>query len=218
MKSKVFILLFTTLSLFAQSFVWFNANDDHQYYECVTVFEDHFDDNRHFWKLDTRYSEATIQNGVMELVSLGERSDIRVQSLERFLGQHDYEIETSIKIIGESSYSNSIVWGTTSTGGYYEQGLSFGFDSQQRFITLETRDWAAYDLTSWTQSSAIQQGEFNKITIRKKGHEHLFFINDVLLVKTVAQPLLGANFGIHVANGATIQVDYLKAKVYLPRA
>ena len=187
-------------------------------WEKTTIFYDDFEDNRHDWLLDSEFSKGTIRNGIYTLSSLGERSDIRVQNLDLINETRDFEIEASIKIIGESKFCNSIIWGTPSIGGQYEEGLSFGINSHQKFIALETKDWVAHDFFPWQENSIIKSNAFNKLLVRKRADEYLFYINDILVRNLSTDAFQGQNFGFHAANGATIQIDYLKVSVFLPRA
>ena len=210
-KTNKFILLSITLfSLFSFT----NALK----FEKTIIFCDSFQDNRHNWLLDSEFSTGNISNGIYQLVSLGERSDIRVQHLGLMNGIHDFEIEVSIRIIGESEFCNSIIWGTTSIGGQYEEGLSFGINSHQKFIALETKDWVAHDFFGWEKDNGIKKHGFNKLLVRKKLDQYHFYINDRLVKTSSTKTFQGQNFGFHVANGATIQVDYLKVSTFLPRA
>lgn len=187
-------------------------------FEKTIVFYDDFDDNRNDWILDTDFSKGDINNGIYELASLGERSDIRVQNLDLIKETYDFEIEANIKIIGESKFCNSIIWGTPSVGGEYEEGLSFGINSYQKFIALETKDWVAHDFFDWQDDSVIKENAFNKLLVRKNQQEYHFYINDNLVKVLSTEAFQGHNFGFHAANGATIQIDYLQVSVFLPRA
>ncbi len=187
-------------------------------YEQFVVFEDNFDDNHNNWVLTTHYSSGTIKNGHMELSSSGDHSDIRMQNLETVNDENDFEIEASIKIKGASTFCNALVWGTSSIGGYFEEGYSFGFNSEQRFIALDVKNWIAEDIIDWEYSDVLATDDFNKIVIRKKGDLHLFYINDIQVKALPAKSFDGQNFGFHVANGATIQVDYFKVSIFIPRS
>ena len=187
------------------------------YSDLIIVFEDNFDDNSKNWVLGTQYSEGTIQDGYFELSSMGERSDIRIQSLDIVNESYDFEVESSIRILGDSDFCNSIIWGSPSVGGHYERGLSFGFNSNKEFIALNTQDWIAEDLTNWEITEIIQPNDFNKVLLKKIGNEYRFYINDILVKTLPFVEFEGYNFGFHAANGATIQVDYFKVSVYAPR-
>jgi hypothetical protein len=210
-KINKFILLSITLfSIFSFT----NISE----FEKIIIFYDDFEDNRNNWLLDTEFSKGNINNSIYELSSLGQRSDIRVQNIDLINEVRDFEIEASIKIIGESKFSNSIIWGTPSMGGQYEEGLSFGINSQQRFIGLKTEDWLAHDLFGWQDNLVIKQNAFNKLLVKKELGKYHFYINNILVKTLQAEAFRGQNFGFHAANGATIQIDYLKISVFLPRA
>jgi len=210
-KINQFILLSITLfSLFGFT----NISE----FDKTVIFYDGFDDNRHRWLLDTEFANGNINNGIYELTSLGRRSDIRVQHLDLINEVRDFEIEASIKIIGNSQFSNSIIWGSSSIGGKYKEGLSFGINSQQKFIAMKTEDWVAHDFFTWQPTPIIKENAFNKLVVKKRTDKYHFYINGTL-VKTLSTSIFnGQNFGFHAANGATIQIDYLKVSVFLPRA
>lgn len=201
-------------------FLVFLGNSAHKSisYERFVVFEDNFDNNQNKWILTTHYSTASIENGHMQLVSNGDHSDIRMQNLDMVNDENDFEIEASIKIIGTSTFCNALVWGTSSIAGYFEEGFSFGFNSEQRFIALDVKDWIAEDIIDWEYSDVLATNDFNKIVIRKKGDLHLFYINDLLVKALPAKSFQGQNFGFHVANGATIQIDHFKVSIFIPRS
>ena len=207
---KIILLSITLFSIFS-----FNNVSE---FDKTIIFYDDFNDNRYNWLLDTEFSKGSIDNSIYELTSLGNRSDIRVQNVDLINENRDFEVEASIRIVGESAYSNSIVWGSSSVGGHYKKGLSFGFNSHQKFIALQTKDWVAHDFFSWRKDSAIKRNEFNKLLVRKQSDHYHFYINNVLVETLSTKVFNGRNFGFHVANEATIQIDYFKVSIFLPRA
>jgi hypothetical protein len=187
-------------------------------YDKIIVFEDHFDDNSKDWQLNTAYSQGLIHDGYFELASLGERSDIRMQSLEVVKDGYDFEIEAAIQILDDSDFCNAIVWGTSSTDGDFEKGQSFGINSRKEFIALDTREWVAHDLINWENSELIVPATYNKILLKKEGKNYHFFINEELVKSLPIQSFDGNNFGFHAANGATIRVDYFKVSIFVATA
>jgi hypothetical protein len=210
-KNNYFILLSTALFFFS-SFTIPPKFDE------IIIFYDDFSDNRHNWALETDLSKGFIRNGTYELSSLGKKSDIRVQHLELIDESRDFEIEASLRIVGDSPYSNAIIWGSSSFEGQYEEGFSFGFNSQQQFIALETKASIAHDFFHWQNYPRIHKSEFNKILVKKERNKYHFYINDVLVKTATVRIFEGKNLGFHAANGATIQVDYLKISVFMQRA
>lgn len=187
-------------------------------YDKIVVFEDHFDDNSKNWQLNTGYAQGFIHDGYYELTSLGERSDIRMQTLEMVKEGYDFEIEAAIQILDDSEFCNAIVWGTSSTDGAFEKGQSFGINTRKEFIALDTREWVAHDLMNWENSELIIPATYNKIVLIKKGKKYHFFINEKLVKILPIQSFDGNNFGFHAANGATIRVDYFKVSIFVTAA
>jgi len=207
----------TRLYLLLTIFLLASAHDIVNNHEIV-VFYDDFKNNDNNWVLDTRYSTGSIQDGYFKLISGGERSDIRIQTLDRVKEVNDFKVEAKIKIIGDSPYSNAIVWGTNTVGGHFEEGLSFGINSNQEFIVLNTQNWVAESVIKWELSDKILADDYNIIQLRKKGDEYHFYINNQLVKTLPSELFIGQNFGFHAANDATIHVDYFKVSIYVPIA
>ncbi len=212
LKIFIQILIYSSVLIVHTGFVTQVSLDE------VVIFQDDFDDTSKHWVMDTRYANGVIENGYYELTSNGERSDIRMQQLDIVREENDFKVEARIKIIGDSPFSNAIVWGTWAVGGGFEEGYSFGFNSRGEYIILSTEDWVANDITNWEAASVIAPNDYNTLLLYKKGGQHLFYINGKLVKTLPSEEFIGQNFGFHAANGSTIQVDYFKVSIFVPRA
>ncbi len=125
----------------------------------------------------------------------------------------DFEIEAAITYVKEKRRTEAaaLTWGRSSKGCFY-----LAFEGNEYRATMWTDRKGEEEITEWTKTPLLKQGNYNKLTIRKVGSTYYLFINEGL-VHTMAKTkkFFGDNIGF-MTNGI-IHVDYLRVS-YLEKS
>jgi len=166
----VILLLSVVLCLFINSVLIAQAYDK-------IVFEDDFADNEKDWWIGiSSEKQAKIENGyyIFENKSGGHVFIVKEISIDQ---NRDFVIETRIKRrSGEGSNGFGIVWNFINV----ENQNVFYLDEHEdkTFMVGKYYNDAWHPYIDWKKSEYIEEGSFNKLTIKKQSNNLEYYIND----------------------------------------
>ncbi len=146
-----------------------------------------------------------IEDGVYSLKSNVE-NPIYVSRVLNIDTNKDFQIETSIKVIQGAQFSNCLLWGSKEGDNNNPAELyQYGFNQDKDCIVFnnKTGDYVSQP------TSALVEGEFNKLTIRKVGDKMYFFVNEEFREVTDFMPFHGNEIGFLTPGLTEMEVDYV---------
>jgi len=169
-------------------------------------FYDEFNDNQNSWlTLNFGNASASISGGnyilfVNNGASVFQKNFVIDQS-------RNFEIETRIKIANSyNAEASGFVWGYSSSNTEFYAYLFTTSPSQW----VGYYQWNSYNAwLDFTPQNVLQQGEYNKLTIRKIGSKYYFFMNEAFVISKSFEAFFDNQIGFLVADDATIYVDYI---------
>lgn len=170
----------------------------------TTIVFDNFDKNNLNWYVGTEDdTDFSFQNG--EYRAASEIYNYYTScSTCNFIDTSSFELEVKIKLIQGTSYS-SLNWGSRNS---FKNTFEFGISKNRRYIISVNEDGMELDpIKKSTFSSAIDQNNFNKLTIRRAKGIHYFFINEKLIFETDKILLFGKEFNLSVGSGSSCSFD-----------
>lgn len=180
-------------------------------YDAVTnkrskVYEDNFMTDSGDWSrslsTDTRLNYRG--NGALEIIHGA--PGYGIITLTKNIGLSDnYDIEA--RIMPNDGGLNGILFGRD--GGKYAR---FGIDNYDDYLIVRDRNYK-YDssVEGWSTCDDINEGVYNKLTVRKYNGTFYFYINEELVFQTDEQLDFGKGLGLVVsADDASMDVDYIR--------
>lgn len=177
------------------------------------LFSENFDNNHNQWYEGTSNSTYfKLENGyyVVQSFQSGSYASSKFNKSVNFAIDQtkNFQIECKIKFVsGEDNNSNSLNWGQKKDDW---SSLRFGFSGDGSYKVFSYSEAAENKWTNfqkWTSSSAINRGDFNKMTIRKVSDRYYFFINEILVTSKPYVPFFGQLLSIQSNQNTTIRVD-----------
>jgi len=113
----------------------------------------------------------------------------------------DFELEAAIRIV-KGERATMLEWGGNSAENLYFYGFTA---SQFAFIgNWQSGTSAARDVSN------LQPGAYNKLTVRRRGDNYYFYLNEELFDNGKFESFRGNWFAFYVGSFTAIEVDYLR--------
>ncbi|MCR9249355.1 MAG: CHAT domain-containing protein [bacterium] len=183
------------------------------YQPTDVIFSEDFSSNNQNWKEGSfESSYFKVENGyyVIQSFKSGYYAASKFNEEEQFKidQSRNFQIECKMKFIsGEDNNSNSLNWGQKANDWSNHR---FGFSGDGSFkiysyASEAENKWINYQ--TWTNSSAINEDDYNRMTIRKVDNLYYFFINEVLVSTVPYKSLFGNVLSIQSNQNTTIRID-----------
>lgn len=176
--------------------------------EAGVIFYDDFEDNENQWSLKPgdNYTKS-IEKGNLIFTYDEEKGTRSLWNNKIEIDQfREFEIETSVKIVGRDKGEFGIFWDRKDDiaryhGFYIRPQGDYGVWEYSGF-------WIGH--LKYVKSPIMKVGEYNKMLVRKSQDTYSFFINDSLVYQMPFEGFHGTKVGFSYPADVTTQIDYLK--------
>lgn len=179
------------------------------------IFEDFNSDNGMWVTQDNDYGKATFENGAFVVTALQEAKTMWSTYNESF---SDLQIEVDAKALNASANDNN-GFGVDCRVQENGDGYSFQISSDGYYAIVKFADTDGSELVEWTQSDAINQGEFtNHITAICKGNNLELWVNNVFLTSVTDDSFATGNISLSATtfNSTEAEVSFDNLQVSKP--
>lgn len=192
----------TIADLQPSDYNWINSVSDKQ-----TLVDEDFSSNAYNWSEEYASGEfnTDISSGIYKVTVYNSNTWIFWPNINDFNLASNFQFEAKVRKYRTSdSYGSGLYWGNNDFENYYYFSVSNNRSYKiDRAIAGEVDGW-----TSWTTSDAIDEDDYNKLTVRKVSSTYYFFINETLVeTKTVTAALPGKYFSVMAEPNSTIYFD-----------
>lgn len=203
------ILLLTTVTIGYSQYAYTDYVPSYD----AAIFSDDFSTNSYGWYEGTEENCRIydLKPGYLELESkcTGSYTTMNFNNNSGFTinTTRDFEIEISIYAFsGEDNNSHSLGWGKDPQK---DDRYSFGISRNGQYVISKYSNGNWSYIKEWTTSSEINTQGYNKMTIRKIGSYHYFFINEVFVHSAPFEPFFGQRLSMQCNQNSVGRFDNL---------
>ncbi len=174
-------------------------------------FNDNFIDNSNSWKLvSVDGAGSSISGGYMSMECKSKYMGYRFWKEINVNTKTDFNIEIKVKQIGGSeSKTYGLIWGARG----WQNSYSFEISSSRWYIIRGFKNKKEFTIKDTTNESIIKPlGQFNVISIQKKGTLLNYYINKKKVYTSIFKPFFGSYTGFLAGQKTKIKADYITIK------
>ncbi len=173
----------------------------------IYFYED-FNSNKRNWSIkNTADVQTFIKDGYYQIEHKRTSASYNFWREFNIANDKEFYIETKIKHLnGVKDWGYGIVWGAAS----WKNSYNFLIAETGYYSIGKYKNGSWTELKKWTKSTAIKQGEYNKLAIRYKFNKLDFYINGQKVASLNYLAFYGNYIGFILYHNMTVSVDYLK--------
>ncbi len=188
-------------------FLWVNG----LFAQSEIFFRDDFSNNDNNWYLfDNANGAAKMLSSTFYLSHKRKTSSWRYWNTVYVNTLKNFSVEARIKQVkGVSNYGYGIAWGATGWRNSYH----FTVSSNGMFSVWGYKNEKYKEFKTWTSNSAIKpMGQYNTLSVSKKGNQYIFYINKQKVYQMNYQKTYGEYYGFVLGRDMVCQTDYFLVK------